>query len=409
MYTFRNFLAAGLLILSAAACSKKEEPTPAPAPTTGSIEGTISPANALTSVTATNVGGLTFPSVPAASGVFTVANLSPGTYLLTFAARTGFLTPASRSVAVVAGQTAPAGTVVVAPEPPAGVSGTINPVGAVTQVEVTAANGTLTSAVPGANGAFSVSTALGGATVHFVVATGFVQVPNQTVTLTPAAPIALLGTINVGAYTITGTVNPSNAVTRVEVTAANGALTSGSPTAGDFEVSASLGTSRVHFVMAAGYAALSDRTVTLTASSPVALLGYIYASPLPTVGTLTYDINGSTYTATSTTVSAAAGGILRIDGLSPNAQTPLRLVLSAGSFSGVGTYTLGGTNTNNFGQLILLQNTQYIYQTSTTGPSGTLTISAYNAAARTIAGTFSFNTATPTVVPITNGRFNLQY
>ena len=326
LFTFRNFLAAGLLVVSAAACTKKEDP--APGPTTGGIEGIITPANALTEVTATNAGGLTFPAVLAASG-FTVANLGPGTYTLTFEARTGFLTPVGRTVAVVAGQTATAGTVVVRPEPPGSITGTISPAGAVTLVEVTGATGTLTSAVPGPAGNFSVSATLGTSSVRFVMAPRFVQVPNQTVTLTATAPTAALGTIS--------------------------------------------------------------------------------ATPQPATGSLTYDINGQPYVAATTTVAATTGGILRIEGLSPNASTPTKIVLSAGNFAGVGTYTLGGAAANNFGQLIPLQSPQSVYQTSTTSPGGTLTVSAYNAAARTITGTFSFTTQTPATVLVTNGQFNLTF
>lgn len=330
MSTLRNFLAAGLLVLSAAACTKKEDPAPPapPTPTTGAIEGIITPANTLTGVTATTPGGLTFPGVAAASG-FTVAKLAPGTYTLTFDARTGFLTPNSRTVQVVAGQTADAGTVLVVVEPPGSITGTISPANAVARVEVTAATGMLTSAVPGPAGTFSVSAVLGTSSVRFVMASGFVQLPNQTATPTATAPVVALGNIN--------------------------------------------------------------------------------ATPLPAVGTFDYEINGIPYVATTTTVAATAGGILRIEGLSPNGQVPTRLVLSAGNFSGVGTYTLGGSAANNFGQLIPLQNPQSVFQTSTTTPGGTLAISAYNATARTITGTFSFTTATPNAVFVTNGRFNLTF
>lgn len=328
MFTLRYFLTAGLLVLGAASCSKKEEPTP-PAPTTGTIEGTVSPANALTGVTATNTGGLTFPTVPAASGAFTIANLSPGTYTLTFDARTGFLTPATRSVVVVAGQSAAAGTVLVTPQPVGSITGTINPAGAVTRVEATAANGTQTSAVPNPAGAFTVSSTLGTATVHFVMAAGFLQLADQAVTLTVGAPTVALGTIN--------------------------------------------------------------------------------ASPQPAAGTMAFLINGASYSASTTTVSVSAGGVLRIEGLSPNGQTPTKIVLSAGSFTGVGTYTLGGAAANNFGQLIPLASSQNIYQTSTTAPGGTLTISTYNASSRIVAGTFSFTTATPAVVAVTSGQFNLVF
>lgn len=105
-------LLALVLPLSFQACSTKE--TPAPAPTTGSIEGVISPAGAVTTVTATTAGGLTFPAAPNAStGAFVIAALVPGPYSLSFTPASRYAAPAARTVAVLAGQVAAAGTVAV--------------------------------------------------------------------------------------------------------------------------------------------------------------------------------------------------------------------------------------------------------------------------------------------------------
>ena len=99
------------LLAATVSCSKKE----APAPTTGGIEGTVSPANALSQVTATNAGGLAFLAAPAAgTGAFALTNLAPGRYSLSFTPAAGYAAPAPRALDVVAGQTATAGTVVVA-------------------------------------------------------------------------------------------------------------------------------------------------------------------------------------------------------------------------------------------------------------------------------------------------------
>ena len=182
---FRSWLLLGLLSLplltATVSCTKKED-TPTPAATTGGIEGTISPANAIATVTATNTGSVTFLQTPAASGTFTFANLVPGAYTLTCDPKPGFQAPNVRYVTVVAGQVAPAGTIVVAPEPLGTVAGIIDPADAVTRVELVSSTGIVAPATPNAStGAFSFAgVALGIYTVRFVMAPGFYAVPDIT-------------------------------------------------------------------------------------------------------------------------------------------------------------------------------------------------------------------------------------
>ena len=112
----RSWLLLGLLSLplltATVSCSKKEDATPVA--TTGAVEGNITPAGSLTTVTATNGNGITFLATPNANtGAFALTGLAPGRYNLTFTPASGFGTPAPRAVDVVAGQTAPAGTVLV--------------------------------------------------------------------------------------------------------------------------------------------------------------------------------------------------------------------------------------------------------------------------------------------------------
>lgn len=112
---FRYFLLL-LLLPFVVACAKKEsdQPAPAPAPTTGSITGSVSPADALKSVTASMAGGLTFVGIPTATGTFAFDKLAPGSYTLSFEPNLGYLVPASRTIVVVAGSAAAAGVVTVA-------------------------------------------------------------------------------------------------------------------------------------------------------------------------------------------------------------------------------------------------------------------------------------------------------
>lgn len=113
----KHFLRCCLLLLVvgllAAACSQKSDPSPTPvAPTTGFVTGTISPAGAVTQVTAKDAGGLTFIATPdAKTGVFTTAALTAGQYTLSFTMAPGYLSIANKTITVTAGQTVSAGTV----------------------------------------------------------------------------------------------------------------------------------------------------------------------------------------------------------------------------------------------------------------------------------------------------------
>jgi hypothetical protein len=83
---------------------------PAPAPTTGTVSGQITPANAVTTVTATSSAtpATTATATPNANGAYTLVNLAPGTYTLSFTPASGFAAPATQSVTVTAGGTATA-------------------------------------------------------------------------------------------------------------------------------------------------------------------------------------------------------------------------------------------------------------------------------------------------------------
>jgi len=107
-------LLAASVLTTTVSCSKKND-DPVATATTGKVEGTISPAGAVSTVTATNAGGLTFLDAPnPTTGTFSLADLAPGVYTLSFTPATGYVTPATRSITVVGGQTATAGTVVAA-------------------------------------------------------------------------------------------------------------------------------------------------------------------------------------------------------------------------------------------------------------------------------------------------------
>ena len=112
IHLVRYFFSLLLLSLLVTACGQKADPTPVATPTTGTITGTVSPARAVTQVTAKTAGGLTFIATPDAStGVFTTPALAAGQYTLSFTMAPGYLAIADKTITVTAGQAAAAGTV----------------------------------------------------------------------------------------------------------------------------------------------------------------------------------------------------------------------------------------------------------------------------------------------------------
>ena len=105
-----------LLIMSLMVGCKKDDPTtpvtpPVVAPATGNATGTISPAGAVLTVTATSATGVAYTATPATgTGLFTLSNLPAGSYTLTFTPTTGFVAPAAQPMAVTAN-----GTTAIAP------------------------------------------------------------------------------------------------------------------------------------------------------------------------------------------------------------------------------------------------------------------------------------------------------
>ncbi|WP_201987262.1 carboxypeptidase regulatory-like domain-containing protein [Hymenobacter rubidus] len=82
----------------------------------GAVEGTISPANSLSSIQLTAAGTQNGPTVqPDVTGYFRFSNVVPGTYNVSFSPTSGFLQPAPRTVTVTAKATASLGVVTVTP------------------------------------------------------------------------------------------------------------------------------------------------------------------------------------------------------------------------------------------------------------------------------------------------------
>jgi hypothetical protein len=114
-FTLSTLLLGLALTFTAVGCQDDDpETNPTPAQATGAITGTISPAGAITTVTATSSGGLTYPVTPTAAGGFSWASLPAGAYMLSFTPAPGYTTPAARTLTLSGGQTVDAGTVTAA-------------------------------------------------------------------------------------------------------------------------------------------------------------------------------------------------------------------------------------------------------------------------------------------------------
>ncbi|MCB2410479.1 carboxypeptidase-like regulatory domain-containing protein [Hymenobacter lucidus] len=97
------------LQLLTTACSQEEEARP----TTGTVEGTVVPADALRLVTATATDGRTVEAIPdATTGRFSLTALPAGAYTLTFSPATGYVRPEPVKVTAENGRSVSAGRIV---------------------------------------------------------------------------------------------------------------------------------------------------------------------------------------------------------------------------------------------------------------------------------------------------------
>ncbi|UOQ51885.1 DUF6252 family protein [Hymenobacter cellulosivorans] len=91
------------------ACSKEDIAQP----TTGIVEGTVSPAHALQLVTATGPDGRTFEATPdGTTGQFSLTSLPAGVYTLTFRSVTGYVNPDPVKVTAEPGRSVSVGRIV---------------------------------------------------------------------------------------------------------------------------------------------------------------------------------------------------------------------------------------------------------------------------------------------------------
>ena len=399
--------------LTAVSCGdKKSDPVAQPqTPTTATLSGQIAPAGAIVTVTATDASGKATMATPNGTGAYSFPGLALGTYTLTFAAATGYATPAAVSVTLAAGgSTVPTTTVSAAT---ATLSGQITPAGSITTVTATPASGTAITATPTASGAYSFpGISLGTYTLTYAPASGYTAPAAATVTLVAGgttAPTVTVAPVPTTA-TLSGQVNPAGSVATVTATNAAGTAVTATPNSSGAYSFPNLpfGVYRISFTAAGGYQAISATySVTLVAGG----------TTVPTVSTsqlatgASYTLNGTTITPQY--ISPQVLGSDRFITFETSAGQRLTLFLQ-GLTPTVGTFSLNSAT--NYAQY---NGTDFVNYRSNVGSSatGTLVITGVNTTTRRYSGTFSFvggvvnpNTGSPTTRTVTNGSFtNISY
>ncbi|MDQ2773262.1 MAG: hypothetical protein M3Y54_22485 [Bacteroidota bacterium] len=176
-------------LLFSACGSSKSDPTPTPTtPTaqTGTLNGQITPAASITTVTATDAANKNTTATPNATGAYSFTGLAAGTYTLIFTAATGYTAPANQTgVVVTAGGTTTAAPITVTSSTSNNgrVNGQITPANAITTVTAVSASNQPITTTPLASGAYTFSLAAGNYTLRFTPATGFTAPADQLISV----------------------------------------------------------------------------------------------------------------------------------------------------------------------------------------------------------------------------------
>lgn len=311
------------------------------------------------------------------------------------------------------------------------ITGTVTPSTAVTLVTATDASNQATSATPNDDsGAFSIANLKAGTyTVTFATAPGYLSVRDRSVSVA-AGQTNSLGAIQVGAFvaaagSVDGTVSPAGSVDFVQLTAPGS--TQG-PTVqpdimGYFRFpNVSPGTYNVSFrAVYPTYLTPAPRIATVVGSA-TASLGTIVVNPAGTVsaplrGSVHWQADGLAYVSTNLT------GNVFLDNGSPTGFSFTATSLTGTTANILSLYG-GGTNPglyligNSVNSATYLRTYNGVpgptYETRfRNGNVGTITVTAFDATARTVSGTFGFTAYEPPLsmgaVTVSGGSFTLAY
>jgi hypothetical protein len=346
-----------IALLAAPSCSKKEDTQPTstnPAVSPGSAEGSVSPAGSVTAVTITNSGGQAFVAkLNATTGAYTVPNLTPGNYTLSFTAAVEYNAPASRNITIASGLPTLLGVTVVSAATSGAVRGTISPSNSVTRDGIRAINKVTRSFYdlsPRTDGSYQFDNLpLGDYIIIFNLATGWTSPVSRSVSIVGGTVVDLGNTIilPITPGTLSGTISWN-----------------------------------------------SDFSYNSGGSPSIMATGTITGSITPTTGQ--FNLTGRA----------------DFDPTGPNAHSEV-VSFGADVFYGAGEYPIPqssvgiGTNAS-----LATGYDRFSVGQGRSSTSGTMVVTSYNASTRTITGTFAFNGGQGPFgrnIAIANGTFTARF
>lgn len=346
-----------IVLLISPSCSKKEDTQPnptTPAVSPGSAEGSVNPAGSVSTVTFTNSSGQTFVATPnSTTGAYTILNLAPGNYTLSFTANTGYNAPASRSTTITSGSPTSLGVTTVSRATSGSVRGTISPANSVTRDGIRAINKSTRSFYdlnPRTDGTFQFDNLpLGDYIITFNLATGYTSPVSRAASVIGGTVVDLGNTVilPITSGTLSGTISWN-----------------------------------------------SDFSYNSSGSPSIGAAGTITGRIIPTTGQ--FDLIGRA----------------NFDPTGSNAHSE-EISLSADVFYGAGEYPVPQSNigigANASLATAIIGNS---FGTGRASTAGTMVVTSYNASTRTITGTFSFNGGQGPFnrsINITSGTFTARF
>lgn len=418
-----------LIITAGLSGCKKDQPTTSPDPLKGSICGVISPADAVTGISASaTINGqlVTYNIAADASGTYKFDGLTAGVYTITFLPAANYV-GSSQQVTVATGQNTDVGKLTFSTGQ-GSISGTLSPAGLLTGLFITYTSGGYTiksmlSNSLSSSGAIHMDPLSAGTyTVSFSDVMGYITPAAQTIQV-KAGQTTSLGTVTFQKAkpgSISGTVFPANTAADITIARLVPFVSGLIP---DQTFSAMPG-GNGHFSqtsLEANY--YYDITVnpvagsTLKAPNKIRVflptgqaidLGTLTLTAMPPPSPLSYAVNAAQFDIPLAFATNKGGSLTLVQPVTTGGNI---LTLVIGNVTGVGDYACNSST----GSAITLQtnstsNMPPQWQSNAAGGDGLIKVTAFDPIHQTITGTFTatviFGTNTQ---KITNGTFTNVY
>jgi hypothetical protein len=224
---------------------------------------------------------------------------------------------------------------------------------------------------------------------------------------------------------IYGSISPTGSIATVTATSSGGQVYTATPTLDQFSSysfpSLPVGTYTVAYTPTAVFNTPASVPAAITSKNLVTIPQTVATGIVPsatfsgTIGWTTSsvspltNISCSAYGSITNTQNFSVFGISNSfrDGSGLNERTET-VSLATSDFRGVGTYPITATGSNRAS--VLINNIGGGSSGTVIGQTGSFTIASFTPATRTITGTFSFDSGTPSIsVRTTNGAFSIRY